>query len=79
MSSFGITVAEKTENTIFKSVPSHPLLSLLLSSYLLKIWKKNGQYLVKDKVCIQAGNLVIPETVVAVKEIKKISLIFRKM
>lgn len=54
----------------------HVSLLSILDSF--KIWKKERQYLFKAKVCVQAGNLVTPDTVAAVKEIGKISLVFQK-
>lgn len=43
--------------------------SLLSIFYSVKIWKNMRQNLVKAELCIQAGNLVTPDTVVAPKQI----------
>lgn len=47
--------------------------------YSVMLWKHEMQYLAKTDVCVQNGNVVTQDTVVAVKKIRKISLVFQKM
>lgn len=46
--------------------------------YSVMVWKHEMQYLAKTEECVQDGNVVTQDAVVAVKKTWEISLVFQK-